>query len=125
VNQKFVVNAGIRWEPYFPYTETLNRIPCYRPGLRSKRYPNAPIGLVYAGDPGCPAGGANGDSFNFAPRLGFAYRIRQRTVIRGGAGLYYTLPNTDQINGFSSVAPFARSSASPIPALPTLTAHSV
>jgi len=107
VNQKFVVNAGIRWDPYFPYTEKLNRIPCYRPGLHSQRYPNAPTGLIYAGDRGCPAAGTNGVSSQFAPRLGFAYRIRQNTVISGGAGLYYTLPNTDQINGFSSVAPFA------------------
>jgi len=107
INQKLVVNAGIRWDPYFPYTDTLNRIPCYRPGLHSQRYPNAPTGLLYAGDPACPAGGATGGHFNFAPRLGFAYRIRQSTVIRGGGGLYYTLPNTDQINGFSSVAPFA------------------
>jgi hypothetical protein len=107
VNQKLVVNAGVRWEPYFPYRDTLNRIPCYRPGRHSQRYPNAPTGLIYAGDPGCPAGGTDGVSFQFAPRLGFAYRIRHSTVIRGGAGLYYTLPNTDQINGFSSVAPFA------------------
>jgi Carboxypeptidase regulatory-like domain len=107
MNQKLVVNLGIRWEPYFPYTDTLNRIPCYRPGLHSQRYPNAPTGLVYAGDPGCPAGGTEGASSQFAPRFGFAYRIRQSTVIRGGAGFYYTLPNTDQINGFSSVAPFA------------------
>ncbi len=107
VNQKLVVNAGIRWDPYFPYTDTLNRIPCYRPGLHSHRYPNAPTGLVYAGDAGCPDGGTSGENSNIAPRLGFAYRMRQSTVIRGGAGLYYTLPNTDQINGFSSVAPFA------------------
>ena len=107
VNQKFVVNAGLRWEPYFPYTEKLNRIPCYRPGLKSQRYPNAPIGLIYAGDPGCPNGGTKGNALQFAPRLGFAYRIHHSTVLRGGAGLYYTLPNTDQINGFSGVAPFA------------------
>ena len=107
INHKLVLNAGIRWEPYFPYTDTLDRIPCYRPGLHSQRYPNAPTGLIYAGDPGCPEGGAEGITANVAPRLGFAYRIRQSTVIRGGAGLYYTRPNTDQINGFSSVAPFA------------------
>jgi len=107
VNQKLVVNAGLRWEPYFPYTETLNRIPCYRPGLHSQRYPNAPTGLIYAGDRGCPEGGTDGVTAQFAPRLGFAYRIHKNTVIRGGAGLYYTLPNTAQINGFSSVAPFA------------------
>src|SRR5581483_1163263 len=107
VNQKLVVNAGLRWEPYFPYTDTLDRIPCYRPGLHSQRYPNAPTGLIYAGDKGCPPGGTDGTISNLAPRVGFAYRIRQSTVIRGGAGLYYTLPNTDQINGFTSVAPFA------------------
>jgi hypothetical protein len=107
INQKLVVNAGLRWDPYFPYTDTLNRIPCYRPGLHSKRYPNAPTGLIYAGDHGCPEGGTEGVSSNFAPRLGFAYRIRHNTVIRGGAGIYYTLPNTSQINGFSSVAPFS------------------
>ena len=107
VNPKLVVNAGIRWDPYFPYTDTLNRIPCYRPGLHSTRYPNAPTGLIYAGDPGCPDGGTEGNSLQFAPRVGFAYRIFQNTVIRGGAGFYYTLPNTDQLNGFSSVAPFA------------------
>src|SRR5579872_2211918 len=107
VSQKLVVNAGLRWEPYFPYTDTLNRIPCYRPGLKSQRYPNAPAGLIYAGDSGCPAGGTTGDPGNLTPRLGFAYRISQSTVLRGGAGLYSTLPNTDQINGFTSVAPFA------------------
>ena len=107
VTPKLVINAGLRWEPYFPYTDTLNRIPCYRPGLKSQRYPNAPTGLIYAGDPGCPAGGTNGVTANLAPRVGFAYRLRPSTVIRGGAGLYYTLPNTDQINGFTSVAPFA------------------
>jgi carboxypeptidase family protein len=107
VNQKFTVNAGLRWEPYFPYTEKLDRIPCYRPGLKSLRYPNAPLGLIYAGDPGCPTGGTHGNASQFAPRLGFAYRIHQNTVLRGGAGLYYTLPNTDQINGFSGVAPFS------------------
>ena len=107
VNPKLVVNAGIRWDPYYPYTDTLNRIPCYRPGLHSTRYPKAPTGLIYAGDPGCPDGGTEGNSLQFAPRVGFAYRIFQNTVIRGGTGLYYTLPNTDQLNGFSSVAPFA------------------
>jgi len=107
ISPKLVVNAGIRWEPYFPYTEKLNRIPCYRPGLHSRRYPNAPTGLIYAGDSGCPLGGTNGVNSNFAPRLGFSYRLYPTTVIRGGAGIYYTLPNTDQINGFSSVAPFA------------------
>jgi hypothetical protein len=107
VNQKLVLNLGLRWDPYFPYTDSKNRVPCYSPGQKSQRYPNAPAGLIYAGEPGCPAAGTSGKQDNLAPRLGFAYRIDQKTVVRGGAGIYYTLPNTDQINGFSSVAPFA------------------
>ena len=30
-----------------------------------------------------------GESFNFAPRLGFAYSVNDQTVVRGGGGLYY------------------------------------
>lgn len=107
VMKKLTVNLGVRWDPYFPYTDIDNRIACYRPGEQSARYPNAPLGLVYADDPGCPRGGTNGKADNIAPRLGFAYSLSPNTVVRGGAGLYYTLPNTDQINGFASVAPFA------------------
>jgi hypothetical protein len=29
------------------------------------------------------------DMNNFAPRLGFAYKLRDRTVVRGGAGIFY------------------------------------
>jgi len=107
VNHKLTLNLGVRWDPYFPYTDSKDRIPCYLPGQKSQRYPNAPTGLIYAGDPGCPSGGTHGVTGNFAPRFGFAHHLGQNTVIRGGAGLYYTLPNTDQINNFTSVAPFA------------------
>ena len=35
-------------------------------------------------------GGRPQDANNIQPRLGFAYQLNDRTVIRGGAGLYYT-----------------------------------
>ena len=107
VSKSLTVNFGLRWEPYLTYTDQKNRMPCYRPGMQSQRYPNAPTGLIYAGDAGCPAGGTNNALNNFAPRFGFAYPIGQNTVIRGGGGIYYTLPNTDQINNFTTVAPFS------------------
>ena len=107
INPKLTVNVGVRWDPYFAYSDSKNRIACYRPGQVSARYPNAPAGLVYGGDSGCPAAGTEGALGNIAPRLGFAYRLGQNTVVRGGGGMYYTLPNTDQINGFTTVAPFA------------------
>ncbi len=107
ISQALTLNLGVRWDPYFAYTDTEDRMPCYRPGLTSQRYPNAPAGLIYAGDAGCPAAGTSNALRNFAPRLGFAYRIGQNTVLRGGSGIYYTLPNTDQINNFTTVAPFS------------------
>jgi Carboxypeptidase regulatory-like domain len=107
VSQRLVLNLGIRWEPFWPYTEIKNRIPCFRQGQKSSRYPNAPVGLVFGGDQGCPAGsGQEATLANFAPRVGFAYRIGQNTVIRGGAGIYNSVPATLIYNGTAATAPF-------------------
>jgi hypothetical protein len=108
VNKKLALNAGLRWDPFWPYTETHNRMNCYVPGQQSKRYPNAPEGEIYGGDSGCPSGqGMFSNVYNFAPRLGFAYSLDRSTVLRGGAGIYYTQPQTSFENGLTSNAPFA------------------
>jgi len=108
VSKTLVLNLGIRWDPFWPYKEIKNRIPCFMPGQKSARYPNAPVGLIFGGDPGCPAGsGYEASPGKFAPRAGFAYRIGQKTVIRGGAGIYYTVPPTTTFNGTAATAPFS------------------
>ena len=110
VNDKLTVNLGVRWDPFWPYTETHNRVNCYVPGEQSQRYPNAPTGIIYGGDPGCPSGrGMFSNVYNFAPRLGFAYSLGNSMVLRGGAGIYYTQPQTSFVNGQTSTAPFAPS----------------
>ncbi len=106
--KNLTINLGIRWDPFRPYTNAANHIPCFIPGEQSQRYPNAPTGMLFGGDKGCPSGsGTTGTTWNFAPRIGFAYRLGDKTVLRGGAGLYYGMPNGDINNYFSSVAPFA------------------
>ena len=108
VSQKLTVNLGVRWDPFWPYTETHNRMNCYVPGEQSQRYPNAPEGMIFGGDPGCPSGrGMLANVYNFGPRLGFAYRLGESTVVRGGTGIYYTPPQTSFENGITSDAPFA------------------
>jgi hypothetical protein len=106
---RLTLSGGLRWDPYFPYTDSEGRLPCFEPGKQSQRYPNAPLGLLFANDPGCPAGTVYSNLSNFAPRLGFAYRLTSdaKTSLRGGAGYYYQPPETLAFQDDVGVAPFA------------------
>ena len=53
----------------------------------------------------------NADTNNLAPRIGFAYRLRQQTVVRGGYGIYYDSP---QIQSLASTNDFAPNTLRPI-----------
>ena len=97
VNQRLALNLGLRWEPFFPFQEQGGRVTCFQPGVQSVKFKNAPPGLTVGSDPGCPAPGTDNRLGNFAPRVGFAYRVTQdgKTAIRGGAGYYYTQASSD------------------------------
>ena len=114
VSQKLSLNLGVRWDPFIPYYDRLGRVVCFQPFTtqRSNRFPNAPLGFLYGGDdhdPGCQRGGFDATYGNIAPRVGFAYRIGDtgNTVVRGGAGYYYTPIQSSSMNPFSNIAPFA------------------
>jgi TonB dependent receptor len=75
VSQRLVLNLGVRWDPYLPFTEEKGRIVCFLPGVQSMQYQSAPIGMAFGGshhDPGCPENGSNTNAGNIAPRVGFA-----------------------------------------------------
>ncbi len=112
VNQDLTLNLGVRWDPYLPYYDREGRVVCFQPGQQSTRYPNAPPGLTYGGtnaDAGCPLAGSTNNWGNIGPRAGFAYRLTKdnKTSLRGGAGMYYTPPQSSQFNPFTNIAPFA------------------
>jgi carboxypeptidase family protein/TonB-dependent receptor-like protein len=109
ITPNFKLQVGLRWDPYFPYTEQKGRVVCYMPGSNttSQRFPNAPPWMLFGGDQGCPKGGSEANILNLAPRLGFSYKIGANMVLRGGAGIYYTPPGNHDSNGMVDTAPFS------------------
>src|SRR5215469_4682434 len=85
----------------------------FYPGQQSVVYPNAPLGVVYSGDPGVHASGTTHPFRNFGPRLGFAYspdlgRLSGgagRMSIRGGFGMYYNRVEEELNLQFQGVPP--------------------
>jgi hypothetical protein len=113
ITNRLTLNGGLRWDPFVPWTDPLaGQVGGYIPGAKSQRFPNAPVGLLFAGDPGFPEGGVNSNLSNFAPRLGFAYALSNGahpTTIRGGWGLFYITPFARLYNNFVQNAPFSPS----------------
>ncbi|MBI3693574.1 MAG: TonB-dependent receptor [Acidobacteria bacterium] len=108
IRPSFTFNLGVRWDPTLPFTDTLGRVQCFRPGLQSTRFPKAPAAYLSGGDPGCPEGGFDSYLRSFAPRVGFAWRPHgSQTVVRGGIGLFWNPQFTVLYNGFVNGAPFS------------------
>lgn len=110
---KLSLNMGLRWEPFFPYTDpNEGQIGGYIAGAQSTRFPFAPKGLLFAGDAGFPHGGIWDNLANFSPRIGAAYSLRSgphSTVLRGGLGMFYIEPFMVLWNNFVQNAPFSPS----------------
>ena len=76
LTSRLTLNAGLRYELPFPYTEIHNRQNLFEPGVQSVVFPSAPVGLVYPGDPGVPRGLIPTEKTAFAPRVGLAWDPR-------------------------------------------------
>ena len=93
VRGNFSLNLGLRYEYVSPFTEISNHLanldiaPQFltNPGFSS---PDA-VAPVIAGQNGVPATLVKPDRNNFAPRVGFAWKVTAKTVIRGGYGINY------------------------------------
>src|SRR6185312_8312078 len=87
--KKLTLNLGLRYElPTVPYT--VNGYATILNQAQTAIIPsNAP-------QPGFELTGPNHK--DFAPRIGFAYRVTDKTVLRGGYGIYY---NPNQTNTFT------------------------
>lgn len=82
VTPKLTLDIGIRWEYYPPGTPAFNGgFSNYDPGNNS---------LVLAGIGSNPSNlGLDQHYKDFAPRVGIAYRLNEKTVVRAGFGISY------------------------------------
>ena len=88
--------------------EVQDRQAALRVGQQSGVFPDAPVGLVYAGDSGVSRSTYREDHNNFAPRFGFAWDLlgNGRISLRGGYGLFYDSPNGILGRGLTNAPPF-------------------
>jgi hypothetical protein len=91
VSSRLTLNLGLRWDIWSPFTEVVNRMSFFNPTL------NNPV----VGIPGALQFAGNGTdscdcrtpvqqhNVNPGPRIGLAYRLGDKTVIRAGYGIFY------------------------------------
>ena len=93
LSPRLTLNLGLRYELARPFYEKDDKLNTFRPGVQSIRFPAAPAGLVYPGDPGISRGTYEADTNNFAPRVGVVWDPTGsgKTSVRAAWGMFYDL----------------------------------
>jgi Carboxypeptidase regulatory-like domain len=95
IRPSLTLTMGMAWDVETPYKNLYANgevMSGYIQGEQSTVFPNAPVGVVFPGDPGVgPYGQAHIHYDDIAPRFGFAWSPGGSHVwsLRGGIGLYY------------------------------------
>jgi Carboxypeptidase regulatory-like domain/TonB dependent receptor len=111
--RKLTLNLGIRWEVQRPVTDRYNRQAWF--DYKATNPIGSAVGQTYLGEQQFASSGNRGlfntNYKNFAPRIGFAYQLMPKLVMRGGYGVFYppSYRGTGPAPGFSSDTPYVAS----------------
>ena len=121
ITPRLTINAGVRYENQRPATDRFNRLVVFNPTAANpiSAAVESAIGhpitgaFQYAGQDGLGRNAWPPDNKDFAPRLGIAYKVTDRLVLRMGAGIFFLPPsamisydNPGQFEGYSSNTPY-------------------
>ncbi|MDZ7637789.1 MAG: hypothetical protein U5J83_06000 [Bryobacterales bacterium] len=109
ITSKLTLNLGARYDLDLPRTERYNRMNWFEDSAASPLAGQVPGfsdlrgGVRFVGVDGNPRSQFNKDLNNLSPRLGFAYQLDSKTVIRGAYGHFFG-PSRQAAQG--TVGPF-------------------
>lgn len=93
VSRKLTLNYGFRYDIYFTRFDAYGNMSGFDPSLPNPGAGNIPGAIAFLGEG--PGRDSSRKSFadnyykNFGPRLGLAYSIDSKTVLRAGYGIFY------------------------------------
>ncbi len=101
VNNKLTLNLGIRWDIPTGFTDSKNAMSAMDPTMPNPGADGYLGALAFLGNcTGCTGKTKFWDYYykEFSPRVGFAYAMSNKLVIRGGYGINYSPPLMDGWN---------------------------
>ncbi|MBI3694919.1 MAG: TonB-dependent receptor [Acidobacteria bacterium] len=106
---KLTVNFGLRWDWYGPVTDTTGRIRNLSFASGDARTINSQFAPMLVPQPLESKALYDINWKQFMPRLGLAYRLSERTVLRWGSGHFYSPQQTNNFNILGLNPPFSGS----------------
>jgi Carboxypeptidase regulatory-like domain/TonB dependent receptor len=98
LTSNLTLNLGLRWDALTGFTDRHNHLTWFNPTAPDP-VTNLPGVVEFAGVGGNPRAENNTVWTNFAPRLGFAWQLGQKTAIRSGYGLFYVTNSDGNVAG--------------------------
>lgn len=122
LSRRLTLNLGLRYEPFRPWEDQwITNLPqnaVFAPGQKSGVFTNAPVGMIFYGDPGVPKSLAPQRNARFSPRVGLALDPRGdgKMSVRLGYGIFYdSLQPTEQVQQPANLPMFATAVSIPFP----------